>query len=78
MDISSSVIVEIWETFSDYISTNKKDECARIIIEIFNDQHVDPDWFDLIRGADPYLDSALELLFEEDDISSDSDEEYEE
>ena len=78
MEISSSIVVEIWEAFADLVPANKREDLACRLIEIFNEQHPEPDWFDLMRGADQYLDSALDLVFEEDDDGrDDQDDEYE-
>jgi len=77
MDISSSVIVEIWEALGDFIPANKKEDCACRLIEIFNEQHLEPDWFDLIRGADTHLDAALDLVFEQDEDEVEEDDGYE-
>jgi hypothetical protein len=75
-EISSSVVADIWDYFGDFIPANKKEDAVCKLVELFA-EYVTEDWFDLVRGVDPSLDHAMDLVFEEehDDYPDDNDDE---
>lgn len=80
MELDTSVIIDIWELISSNVPNGKKEDLAIKLISILNKEGVEKDDFEIIRGEDDWLDSALDHFFgdERDDEYEDTyNEEYE-
>lgn len=62
MEINASCVLEIWDFFSEYVPTGKRNEAAIKYLKLFLDQDVESEEFDEIRGEDVHLDNALDSL----------------
>jgi hypothetical protein len=72
MDITESSLLEIWELFSDFVPSGKRNDVATKFLRIFANQDVEMSSLDDIRGEDEYIDYAL------DEIENEEDDEYDE
>jgi hypothetical protein len=66
MEVSSSLILEVWELISEYLQTSKKEDVANKLIKIFADKGMESEDFESIRGEDNYLDTAIDNFLEVD------------
>ena len=78
MEIASSIIVDIWEYFGDFIPASKKEDSLCALIEMFVNHNVDDEWFDLIRGVDRSIDNALSTVLDDEEVTDyeDQDEDF--
>jgi hypothetical protein len=63
MNISASLLLEVWEVVSELLPNNKREDMARKLINIFADKGMDRDDFEAIRGEDDHIDSAIEAQY---------------
>ena len=81
--MEESLIIEIWDTFKDYVPEKTRDTAANQFIDFLIGKDVDISTLEGIMGFDPHLDSAIELVLEEhkqdeeEDDFDDSDYDYE-
>lgn len=80
--MEEQTIIDIWETFKDYISEKSRETAASQYVEFLLGQDVELETFEGLLGYDPHLDTAIELVLEEhkdaeegDDYEEDTDEE---
>lgn len=82
MDVSTSVIIDIWEVIAENVPNSRKEELSTKLVSIFAKEGVEKSEFNAIMGEDDYIDSAIEHYFadeeEEDDWSSYGEEDYDE
>ena len=60
MNVSASLMLEVWEVVSELLPNNKREDMARKLVNIFADKGMDRDDFEAIHGEDEHLDSAIE------------------
>ena len=77
MDVTESIIVEIWELLGDYASPGKRNDVATKFLRIFVEQGVEIEDLEQIRGEDEHLDHALDELGMDDGEYQDEEEDYE-
>lgn len=77
MDVSSSLLLEVWEAISDTLPNGKREDMARKLIKIFTDNGMDIDDLESIKGEDDYLDSVMEGLYNTESDHDDYNLEYE-
>lgn len=74
-------IIDIWDTFKDYIPEKQRDTAANQFMDFLLDQEVTTDTFESLKGYDPHIDQALDLVMEEfsdqDEYDDDSEEDLE-
>lgn len=58
-------IIDIWDTFKDYIPEKQRDTAANQFMDFLLDQEVTTDTFESLKGYDPHIDQALDLVMEE-------------
>jgi hypothetical protein len=74
--IDEELIIEIWETFRDYIPEKTRETAANQFLEFLQAHDVDEDTLEGLKGYDPHLDDAIELSLgseEEEDEDEDDD-----
>ena len=78
--IDESLIMEIWDTFKEYIPEKSKSPAADQYIDFLIGKEVDNDTLESYIGYDNHLDDAIRAVIDNDDPISDSDQEddYEE
>lgn len=58
-------IIEIWETFKDYIQEKSRDTAANQYVDFLLSQDVELEELENVLGYDSHLDQAIELILEE-------------
>lgn len=71
-------IIDIWDTFKDYIPEKQRDTAANQYMDFLLDQEVTTDTFESLKGYDPHIDQALDLVLQEFSDQDEYDEEDEE
>lgn len=74
--MEESLIIEVWDTFKDYIPEKSRDTAANQFVDFLLGRDVDTDTLNGIMGFDPHLDNAIELVL--DDEKQDNDDDYDE
>ena len=74
--MEESLIIEVWDTFKDYIPEKSRDTAANQFVDFLLGKDVDTDTLNGIMGFDPHLDNAIELVL--DDEKQDNDGDYDE
>jgi len=74
--MEESLIIEVWDTFKDYIPEKSRDTAANQFVDFLLGKDVDTDTLNGIMGFDPHLDNAIELVL--DDEKQDNDDDYDE
>lgn len=78
--MEEQLIIEIWDTFRDYIPEKSRETASNQFLDFLVGQDVDVATLEGLMGYDPHLDSAIELVLadfrdegDSDDIDEDSD-----
>ena len=71
MNVSASLMLEVWEVVSELLPNNKREDMARKLVNIFVDKGMDRDDFEAIHGEDDHLDSAIEAQYTGESIGYD-------
>lgn len=58
-------IIDVWEIFKEYISEKSKDTAANQYVDFLLGQDIDIDVMEGLKGYDPHLDRAIDLVLEE-------------
>lgn len=58
-------IMDIWDTFKDYIPEKQRETAANQFMDFLLDQEISTDTFESLKGYDPHLDQALDLVMQE-------------
>jgi len=80
--MDESLIVEIWDTFKEYIPEKSKGIAASQYVDFLLGKEIDLDDLEGYLGYDPHLDDAINTVVdendeeEEEDYSHDEDEDY--
>lgn len=71
--MDEALIIEIWDTFKDYISEKNRDTAANQFVDFLIGKDVDTSTLSGIVGLDPHLDHAIELVVKEEKYDDDED-----
>ena len=71
-------IIEIWDTFRDYIPEKSLETAASQFVEYLVSQDVEIATLESVLGYDPNVDAAIELVIKEHSDGYDDDEDDEE
>lgn len=71
-------IIEVWDTFRDYIPEKARETAASQFVDYLISQDVELATLESVLGYDPNLDTAVELAIKEHSDGYDTDEEDEE
>ena len=71
-------IIEIWDTFRDYIPEKSRETAASQFVEYLVSQDVEIATLESVLGYDPNVDAAIELVIKEHGDGYDDDEDDEE
>ena len=71
--MDEDLIVEVWDTFREYISDKNKETAATHYIDMLLGKDVDSDTLKGLLGYDPILDDAINLAIQ-DELDEDPDE----
>jgi len=75
--MNEELIIEVWETFRDYIPEKTRQTAASQFVEFLQGHDVDDSVLESLKGYDPHLDEAIDLVLDSDDESEEDDENYE-
>jgi len=75
--MNEELIIEVWETFRDYIPEKTRQTAASQFVEFLQGHDVDDSVLEGLKGYDPHLDEAIDLVLDSDDESEEDDENYE-
>jgi hypothetical protein len=67
MNENTTLILDIWDRIKDYIPNSKKEDAAIQLLSTFIDNDYDLKLNEL-KDNDDYLDSAIDILNEEEDF----------
>jgi len=77
--MDESLIMEIWDTFKEYIPEKNKDTAANHYVDYLLGKDVEPGVLESFVGYDSHLDEAIKAVIEEEAEYDDYDEDgYEE
>ena len=71
-------IIEIWDTFRDYIPEKSRETAASQFVDYLISQDVEISTLESVLGYDPNVDAAIELAIKEHSDGYDSDDEDDE
>lgn len=73
-------IIDVWDTFKDYIPEKLRDTAASQFVDFLIGQDIETDTLEGLKGYDSHLDQAIDLVIEDnnDEENFDEDEGYEE
>jgi hypothetical protein len=63
--MEESLIIEIWDTFRDYIPEKGRETAASQFVDFLIGKDVEISTLESLLGYDPHLDSAIEITLEE-------------
>jgi hypothetical protein len=70
------LIIEIWDTFREYIPEKNKEMAANQFIDFLLGKDVETSVIEGLSGYDPHLDDAIKTAIADDDITDADDSEY--
>jgi hypothetical protein len=81
--MDETLIIETWDTFKDYIAEKNRETAASHYVDFLIGKDVELSVLESVMGYDPHLDSAIELVIDEerqndDDTDEDDWDSYEE
>lgn len=65
--MDENLIIEVWDTFKEYIPDKNKGTAANQYIDFLVGNDIDNDTLEGYLGYDPYLDDAINLVLDNDD-----------
>jgi hypothetical protein len=71
--MEESLIIEVWDTFKDYIPEKNRDTAANQFVDFLIGRDVDTSILESVMGYDPHLDNAIELVLGEENQDDDND-----
>jgi hypothetical protein len=75
--MDESLIIEIWDTFKDYIPEKNRDAAATQYVDFLVSNDVDAPVLEGLLGYDPHLDEAIGIVLDEYNDEAEQDEEEE-
>lgn len=72
--MDESLIIEIWDTFKEYISEKNRDTAADQYVDYLLGKDVEIDVLEGFLGYDPHLDYAINAVIDQGSDSMDDDE----
>lgn len=63
--MEESLIIEIWDTFKEYIPEKSKETAANQFVDFLVGKDVEVETFESLQGFDSYLDEAIKLILDE-------------
>lgn len=63
--MEESLIIEIWDTFKQYIPEKNKETAANQFVDFLVGHDVEVETLEAIKGIDPHIDDAVDLVIEE-------------
>lgn len=76
--MDESLIIEIWDTFREYIPDKHKETAANQYVDFLLGKDVEVDTLEGYIGYDPYLDEAIRTVVDAENMLSEEDDIFEE
>jgi hypothetical protein len=73
--MEEELIIEVWETFRDYIPEKSRETAANQFLEFLQGHDVDSDTLEGLKGYDAHLDNAIDLVLGNDEVEDEDEEE---
>jgi hypothetical protein len=70
--MEETLIMEIWDTFREYIPEKNKDMAANQYVDFLLGKDVDVETLESFLGYDPHLDDAIKIVID-DEVEQDDD-----
>ncbi len=74
--MDEQLIIELWDTFKDYIPEKNRDTAAAQYVDYLVGKDVDTSELEGVLGYDPHLDTAIEFVLGEDRNNEDDDDDW--
>lgn len=74
--IDDSFIVEIWDIFKEYVPEKNRETAATQFVEFLQVSGIKDSVLESVLGYDQYLDSAIELVINEEDFDEEEEDPY--
>jgi hypothetical protein len=74
--MEEALIIEIWDTFREYIPEKNKEMAANQFIDFILGKDVDKSIIEGLVGYDTHLDDAIKNVIADEDYSDDEEEDY--
>jgi hypothetical protein len=74
--MEESLIIEIWDTFKEYVPEKNRDTAANHYLDFLTGRDVEMSVLEGLMGYDPHLDSAIELVVGENEDLEEDEEDY--
>ena len=75
--MDESLIIEIWDTFREYIPEKNRETAASQYVDFLVSKDVETESLEGLLGYDPALDDAIKLVLDENSDSDEEDEDFE-
>ena len=73
--MEEDLIIEVWDVFKEYISDKNKEVAANQFVDFLLGKDVELNILEGLMGYDTYLDDAIKLVLDEQEVDEDFDEE---
>ena len=73
--MEEDLIIEVWDVFKEYISDKNKETAANQFVDFLLGKDVELNILEGLMGYDTYLDDAIKLVLDEQEVDEDVDEE---
>jgi hypothetical protein len=74
--MEETLIIEIWDTFREYIPEKNKEMAANQFIDFLLGKDVNTSVIEGLSGYDPHLDDAIKTAIADEDLADSEDDEY--
>jgi hypothetical protein len=74
--MDESLIMEIWDTFKEYIPEKNKDTAANQFVDFLLGKDIGVDTLESYLGYDTHLDDAINAVIDDEDEEEDAEEDY--
>jgi len=74
--MEETLIIEIWDTFREYIPEKNKEMAANQFIDFLLGKDVNTSVIEGLSGYDPHLDDAIKTAIADEDLADLEDDEY--
>lgn len=74
--MEESLIIEVWDTFREYIPEKHKDTAAAQYVDFLLGKDVELAVIEGLSGYDPHLDDAIKNVVDEENAEADSESDY--
>ena len=74
--MDESLIMEVWDTFKEYIPEKNKEMAANHYVDFLLGKDITPDTLESFMGYDNHLDDAIKSVLDEEESYEDEEEDH--